>query len=198
MRAMFGLVGLLVMIGIIYLIFLKVEAPTLETGKKAQDQAQQISGRGEDGRAMTDSFKTAPENMNGRLEALDVTDVTPGGAAEQYYGLKKGDRIVEITTQAGMEKMNGASILSDPEMAKISVQSAFQASWPIVVMRKGRQITLPATPAQIAAAEQQPSAAPAPAAAPPTSAPSTPTPDENSPQGQLNNINKALRIPGGL
>jgi hypothetical protein len=181
----------------------------LETGKKAQDQAQQISGRGEDGRAMTDSFKTAPENKNGRLEALDVTAVTPGGAAEQYYGLKKGDRIIEITTQAGLEKMNGASILSDPEMAKISVQSAFQASWPIVVMRNGRQITLPATPAELAAATARPvntsGAAPAPSVAatepsgaPPASAGAKPPPEDTSNEGQLKRINGALRLPGGL
>ena len=93
------------------------------------DQVEQISGRGQDGRSAMESFKTEPQLQNGKLNSLLVTDVTPGGAVEDYYGLKKGDRITLLTTQAGLQKVNEAAN-DDPEMAKIQVQEAFQGSRP--------------------------------------------------------------------
>jgi len=39
LRAMFGLVALLVVIGIMALIFSQIEAPTIKQGEKAQDAA---------------------------------------------------------------------------------------------------------------------------------------------------------------
>jgi hypothetical protein len=50
MRAMFGLVSLLVVLGLAMLIFKWFEAPVIESGIKAQDQSRQISGHGDDGR----------------------------------------------------------------------------------------------------------------------------------------------------
>lgn len=171
MRAMFGLVSLLVVILIICLIFRYIEAPKLEEGKKAQDQARQISGRGDDGRAAVDSFKIAPERRGNRLEGLLVTDVTPGGAVDTYYGLKKGDRIVQITNGGSLQKIGDASN-DDPELAKAQIHNAFQASDPIVVIRNGQQLTLPQSPAQ-------PARSPAPA--------------RNTEQDQVNSVLKGLQ-----
>jgi len=138
MRALFGLVSLLVVIGIMYLIFAKIEAPTIQAGNQAKDQARQISGRGDDGRAAIDSFKTAPKMRGQTLDALTVTDVTPGGALAQY-GLQKGD---EITQVDGM-KVGDISV-NDPETAKaMVVQKGFQSMAPIVVLRDGKPLTLP-------------------------------------------------------
>jgi hypothetical protein len=143
MRATGGLVGLLVVLGVVVMIFKFIEAPALEKGKVAHDEAQQISGRGQDGRSAMESFKTEPQLQNGKLNSLLVTDVTPDGAVEDYYGLKKGDKIIFLTTQAGLQKVS-ESANDDPEMAKIQVQEAFQGSRPIVVLRDGKSLTLPA------------------------------------------------------
>ena len=167
MRAMFGLVGLLVTVGVLLMIFRFIEAPTLERGKQAQDEARQISGRGDDGVAAVDSFKVDPKYRGSDLQALTVTDVTPGGALAAY-GLQKGDDIVQVN---GMKVGDVSN--NDPETAKALVHQAFQASQPIVVSRGGQRITLPAS-----------GATPAPPAA-----------GSNTPQNQLNNINNAIRIP---
>src|SRR5579871_3513086 len=131
MRALFGLVSLLVVIAIIYFVFLKVEAPTIKEGEKAQDTARQISGRGNDGVAAIDSFKTEAKMRGSSLEGLTVTSVTPGGAMDKY-GLKVGDEIVSV---------NGtdlAAIANDADTAKaMAVQNGFQGGNPVVVMRGG-------------------------------------------------------------
>jgi len=137
MRAMFGLVSLLVMIAIIMLIFRQIEYPTIKQGENAQDQARQLSGRGQDGQAAITSFKTEGKFRGSNLEALVVTSVTPGGAMDDY-GLKKGDQIIEV---------NGSKVgdiaVNDPETAKaMVVQNGFQAMAPIVVLRNGQQVTL--------------------------------------------------------
>ena len=194
MRAMFGLVALLVCVGVVMWVFSLTSIPTAREGKKAQDQARQISGRGENGQAATDSFKVTPQMKgNSRLGSLLVTDVTPGGAMDQYYGLKKGDEIIEITTQGGMTKVGDASN-DDAEMAKDKVQEAFQASGPIVVMRGGRAITLPlpagstaAAPANSASANQNNAATAQPAR----------QPQRTNIYDQVNGITKGLQGQGG-
>ena len=172
MRAIFGLVGLLVTVAVVLWLFSLTSIPTAKEGQKAQEQTRQLSGRGEDGGAAISSFKVQPETKGNRLEDLLVTEVTPGGAVDQFYGLKKGDRIVEIETQAGMEKLRNDP-LADSEMAKAKVHDAFSASRSIIVVRSGREMTLPA-----------------PAASTPQSLP----PPRSSPQDPLNNIIKS--IPG--
>ena len=137
MRAMFGLVGLLVTVAVVMWIFSKTSIPTAKEGLKAQDQARQISGRGEDGVSAVDSFKIEPEFRGSELQGLNVTSVTPGGALASY-GLQKGDRILEING-------NKVAVVSnnDPETAKALVHDAFRGSQPIIVLRNGVQVTLP-------------------------------------------------------
>lgn len=168
MRAMFGLVSLLVTMGIILWLFSMYSIPTAREGKKAQDEARQISGRGEDGRAAISSFKVEPQLRGNRLQALDVTDVTPGGALAGY-GLQKGDQIIQINgTKVGDLSNN------DAELAKAQVHDAFRASQPIVVMRGGREITLP---------QGDGSSPPAPGA------------PHAGAQGALDSINNSVKIP---
>jgi S1-C subfamily serine protease len=137
MRAMLGLVSLLVTMGIILWLFSMYSIPAAREGKKAQEQSRQISGRGEDGRAAIDSFKVEPQLRGNQLQSLEVTDVTPGGALASY-GLQKGDQIVQVNgTKVGDLSNN------DAELAKAQIHDAFRASQPIVVLRNGRQLTLP-------------------------------------------------------
>lgn len=173
MRAGFGLVSLLVVVGLMVLLFKMFEVPALEKGQEAHDQVQQISGRGQDGNSAMSSFKIEPQQRGSQLDALLVTDVVPGGAADTFYGLKKGDRIIAITTRAGLQKVNEASN-GDPDMAKAMMQQeSFAASLPIEVIRDGKQMMLPlsANPAVVSApaasAAANGSQSPAPAAQPP-------------------------------
>jgi hypothetical protein len=172
---MFGLVSLLVVLGLAMLIFKYFEAPVIEQGIKAQDQARQISGRGDDGRAAVDSFKTEGKRRGNDLVGLTVTDVTAGGALAAY-GLQTGDEIIEI---------NGTSVgaINDPETAKaMVVQNGFQGGNPVVVLRQGNKIVLPnknATGAAAGATTQ-----PGMPAAPPTANP----PQNNSVKDQLKNL----------
>src|SRR6476619_2815829 len=96
LRAMFGLVALLVVIGIMALIFSQIEAPTIKQGEKAQDAARQISGRGDDGGPAIDSFKVTPKMRGSNLEGLEVVSVLSGGGLSQVYGLQKGDVITQV------------------------------------------------------------------------------------------------------
>ena len=138
MRAMFGLVSLLVVIGIIMLIFSQIEAPTIKQGEKAQDAARQISGRGDDGIPAIDSFKVTPKMRGSNLDGLEVVSVVPGGGLSQVYGLQKGDVITQV------DGMKVGDISSDPETAKaMVVQRGYQGNLPITVLRNGTQITLP-------------------------------------------------------
>lgn len=168
MRAMFGLVGLLVTVGVVVWLFSLTSIPTAKEGEKAHEQAQQISGRGQDGGAAVDSFKVRSEMRGNRLESLLVTDLTAGGAVDQFYGLKKGDRIVQISTHGVLTKIGDVSN-DDEKTAKAMVHDAYQASEPIVIERNGQQITLP------------------------TQAGSTPqSSPRNNPQDPLNNVLKSI------
>jgi S1-C subfamily serine protease len=138
MRALFGLVSLLVVLGIGLLIFRNFEAPVIKQGEKAQDEARQMSGHGDDGKAAIQSFETQGKMKGSNLEGLTVTSVTPGGAMEKY-GLRTGDEIVEV----GDMKVGDMSA-NDPETAKANVvQEGFQKMKPVVVMRNGKRVTLP-------------------------------------------------------
>src|SRR5690349_15353712 len=117
MRAIFGLAALLVAVGIMFYLFTNNTAAVLKASKPAREQAQQMSGRGQDGVGAEHSFQCEPVQRGTRLDALLVTNVTPGGAADTFYGLKKGDKIIEISTAGGLQKVNDASN-GDAEMAK--------------------------------------------------------------------------------
>jgi hypothetical protein len=196
MRAMFGLAALLVGVGVMFYVFTKNTADTLRVAKPMQDQAQQMSGRGQDGRSAMNSFKADPQMQGNKLHALLVTEVAPGGAADTFYGLKKGDQIIEISTNGGMQRVSDASN-NDPEMAKaMLVQGSFEASLPIIVQRDGQQLTLPASAAP--AVTNAPAANPAlqqQARDQPAQAPAQPPPAERgNVHSQVDSIIK--RIPG--
>lgn len=139
MRAMFGLVSLLVCAFIVVYLWSQHTAVVAHEGVKARDQARQISGRGQDGQAAVNSFQVEPKMRGNKLEALTVTGVTPGGALDDY-GLKKGDQIIKI----GDQKVGDISN-EDPGLAKDMVHDAYQKSQSITVLRNGNEVMLPTT-----------------------------------------------------
>lgn len=161
MRMAFGLVSLLVTLAIILMVFKYLQAPVLKEGKKAQDQARQMSGRDEDGARVTDAVTLDAQDKAGKMESVIVTDIAPG-ALQQRYGLQKGDIIVEMGPLKVRDNMSG------PEEAKDWLLDAYQKSYELVVLRGWDRLTLPAPESSRAAAPA------APAAAPPKPAPEAP------------------------
>ncbi|HEY2586030.1 MAG TPA: hypothetical protein VGI81_09745 [Tepidisphaeraceae bacterium] len=194
MRAIFGLGALLVAVGIMFYVFTKNTAETLKVAKPMQEQAQQMSGRGQDGVGAEHSFQCEPVQRGTRLDALLVTAVTPGGAADTFYGLKKGDKIISISTSGGLQKVNDASN-GDAEMAKAMLaQYSFSASQPIVVERNGQQLTLPASAAPAVTNAPDASPSQSQAQAQPAQTPNQPPPERGNVHSQVENIIKG--IPG--
>lgn len=188
MRAGVGLVAILVCAGIAMYWFAETQIPIAKTGKQAQGQAQQISGRGQDGESAMDSFATDAEYSGSRLKALVVTQVSTGGAMQTYYGLLTGDRITGI----GGTKLNDVSN-NDDGLAKALVAEAFQRRQTLDVERNGQALSLPAPPGSQAAAPGTPPAAGSAAGAP--AAPPAPAPDSGT--SPLGNQLKAIEDAAG-
>jgi hypothetical protein len=182
MRAAFGLVSLLVVLGIIMLMFNFYTAPMLKKGKATQDQARQIAGRDEDNAPVTDAITLDAKDRNGQMEAAVVTSVVPGSTIQTHYGLQNGDVLLvlgQLTVKGNM---------SSPEEAKDYLLYAYQRSEPVVILRGGEKLTLPLEPGA-------PGTAAAAAAAPTTTtADGSPTPTD----GQLPAQTKPPKKPGGL
>jgi hypothetical protein len=177
MRAVFGvfgLVGLLVAIGIIVVVlsmYLDQSSGPLKKGLDAREEARQISGRGLDNEPAIASFETEGISSGSRLSGLRVTSVTLGGAMDSWYGLMKDDEIVRINGMNVNDVANG-----DEELGKSLVHDAFARQQPITVKRHGQEFELPRDRAAAAAAATAASAAAtaaggAPAAPAPPAAP---------------------------
>ncbi len=148
MRMAFGLLGLLVCIGVIVWIMSAVELPSAQNAvnvqKKVKPQVQQIAGVDTDGTDARDSIKLDADTTGGKMKSVVVTQVTSGGAMERYFGLQKGDSIIEIAMAGGA--MMPVQDMASPAEAKDSLLSSFQNSQQIVVMREGKKMTLPVAP----------------------------------------------------
>lgn len=134
----FGLLALLVCVGIIVWVFAAVEIPKVKAGKAAQERVKPIMGYGKDDVPATESFASEGMHRNSRFSALKVTSVTPGGAMDTYYGLLVSDEIVAVGGTSIDALANG-----DEEMAKaVVVSEGFQRQQPITVRRAGQRVEL--------------------------------------------------------
>jgi S1-C subfamily serine protease len=178
MRAAVSLGGLLVVIAIVVYLFAKNASVVIPAGKKAQDEARQMSGHGDDGIPADRTIKLDAES-GGPLKYLIVTDVTPGGAMDKFYGFKKDDKITAIG-------QNEVSNWNDFELAKaMLVQEGYEKMQPVTVIRDGNTIQLPLKAGDASSTGT-------------ANAPTPQTPDASaSPQQQSiqNQLNK-IKIPG--
>ena len=162
MRVAFGLVSLLVVLAIILLVFNFYSAPMLKQSKSTRDEARQIAGRDEDNAPVTDAVVLSERDRNGQMDAAVVTNIVPGSTLQTHYGLQAGDVILT------MGQLSVKGNMSSADEAKDYLLYAYQRNEPVVVMRGGRQLTLPVDPAaSVAAASGGTSTsadAPAPAA----------------------------------
>src|SRR2546423_348138 len=98
MRMAFGLIGVLVTIGVVVWLMSAFYLPHTQTVLKAQKditpQVEQISGHTRDGVKASDTITLDGENSGGRFNSVVVTSIVPGGAMQSYFGLQKGDSII--------------------------------------------------------------------------------------------------------
>lgn len=162
MRMAFGLVGVLITIGLIVVVmsqYLTKSSLDISAGNQAREQVKQIGAMSEDASPAIESFKVDAITVGSRLDNLLVTEVTPGGAADKFFGLRKGDAIIEVSVGGSLTKLDDYAN-NDPEMAKIAVVEAFTRSQPIKVVRDGQELQLPVTPPAGSPQPQQPTGNP--------------------------------------
>lgn len=145
MRAGFGLVGFLLMIAVVIWLWSQITLPysksAIDTGAKMSEQANQIGGRdATSGVPFDQSLKTELQRSGGKPSSILVTDVRIGGPADTYFGLKRGDSIVEVG-QLGPVR-DSVAMTSDDD-ASAFLMDTFQRSGSIVVVRDGQRLTLP-------------------------------------------------------
>ena len=147
MRSMFGLVGLLVTIGVIAWIMSEAYLPhtqaVINAQKSMQPTINRVTSQGDDGRPSSSSAVLLPVETNGRLRGLSVQSVVTGGAMDKTYGLLPGDVILQIQGFAIGDSFS--AVVQDESSAKdFLFVDAYRGHWPITVNRGGTQITLPA------------------------------------------------------
>ena len=169
MRMAFGLVSLLVTLGIIILVMsmmMDKQTGSLPVALQAREQAKQIAGVGQDGEAATQSAFFEEDHSGGKFSKLITRQVRRGGAYDTYFGLLPGDEVVEIGQGGSLMKVSDISN-GDPDLARALVSDAYARQQQIVVVRNGRRLTLPAAPGTAVAAGPGgfPTTAPTPPAA---------------------------------
>src|SRR4051812_32857939 len=111
-------------------------AAVTKKGQETKKEAEQISGRGPDGQSAESSVKLDAKAKAGKTDALVVTDLTPGGALDQYFHLQKGDEIIQIGQFRVGDYPGG------DDMAEAAVFEAAQRQQALVVRRGSQTLTL--------------------------------------------------------
>src|SRR5438552_2584827 len=118
MRMAFGLVGLLVTIGVIVWIMHVYTLPAAKVAGQTKRRVEEDFG-GLTSSGMEDaknSIALTPVMSGSRLKGLQVTSIAPGGPMQARYGLMSGDLIIGAKNQR-LDLVAG----NDPEMAEIQV-----------------------------------------------------------------------------
>ncbi len=144
MRAAFGLVGILVVLGVIIWIMaspggtLDHTKQVLDSGRKADAQVRTIAGIAPSGLKVSDTLTLEPQIEGGKLANVLVTKLDPGSPMEVRYGLKKFDTIIQVNGIGVKDIANG-----DGDLARDLIIEAYQKSQTITVIRDGKNIVLP-------------------------------------------------------
>ena len=176
MRMAFGLVSLLVTLGVIVWIMHSVELPYTQSSVKAMQDTQQftnqLSGVDDKGIIITDTVSLFADTRNdGKLQDLQVTQVLPNSPLLTKYGLQPNDVIVAVIDGHTVRTdMNG---LNDEQAGRDAIRDAYSTGGQIVVQRGDQRLTLPSAPAvPPAVVQNNQGQKPQPAAQPPQQNPS--------------------------
>jgi hypothetical protein len=146
MRMAFGLLGMLAVLVALVWFLHAAYLPYVQTVATAQKQAtpevRQFAGRDTGtGAAINTTYKLLPQESDGKVISLLVTQIDPNSAMVTMYGLKRDDSIVAISLHGDMERVRD---INDAEMAEDRLMDAYRGGWPIAVMRDGQEVTLKA------------------------------------------------------
>jgi hypothetical protein len=137
MKMGFGLVGLLVCVGIIaYWMSFNHPADTVRQGEAIKRQARQLAGKDEEGGRAMDTITLEEHLKNGKIDGILVQDIIANGAMENFYGLQLDDLIIA----AGPMEFRGTT---DGELAIALIHEAYMKQQTLAVIRNGQPITLP-------------------------------------------------------
>jgi hypothetical protein len=173
MRMAFGLVGLLVTIGVIawfmHAIYLPDVHASLAAQKKAETMVDQLNGQDANGVKIENAYSVfADMRDDNKLQDLQVTKVMAGGPMELKYGLKTNDVIIAaIDGHTVRTDLNG---LNSEQDGMDAVRDSYTTDGQLIVQRGGATLTLPLPKSALM---QQP-VTPPPAATPPAQPALTP------------------------
>jgi hypothetical protein len=141
MRAAFGLVSLLVAMGIIAWMWGKGYGTSAVTDPGVQHRiadARQFSGRGrEDEMPFDQSLRVETQQRDGKTSSVLVLAVVTGGPADAVYGLKVGDAITDIGELSVRDQVQ-----SDQDAMAYLLQFGYERSAPLKIVRNGQKMTL--------------------------------------------------------
>jgi hypothetical protein len=146
MRMAFGLVGLLVTVGVIAWLMYAIEAPDIQASHAVQQQAEtlvnQLNAQDANGVKVEDAYKVfADSRDDGKLQDLQVTQVMPGGPMDVKYGLKPNDVIIAaIDGHTVRTDLNG---LNSEQEGKDAIRDAYTTDGQLIVQRGDQKLTLP-------------------------------------------------------
>jgi hypothetical protein len=175
MRAMFGLVGLLVAIGVLAYAWVQYNAPVLKTGRQAQTEVAGIGLQTVEGERYQDMVKLDEIDRNGKTVQLAVRSIKEGSEFQQKTGLQAGDVITEVGNQGGLTRIRE---IDDAEIAKNYVIESPRGKWPLKVLRGSKELTL--QNGRVIASADDPTAPPMPA---PAAAAQSPAPTDATARG---------------
>jgi hypothetical protein len=142
----FGLVGLLVTIGVIAWIMHAIYLPDVQASLHAQQKAEtfvnQLNGVDANGLRIEDTYAEIPDTRgDGKLQDLQITLVRPGSPMEVKFGLKANDVIIAaIDGHTVRTDLNG---LDNEQAGKDAIRDAYTSDGQLVVQRGDVQLTLP-------------------------------------------------------
>ena len=137
MRMMFGLVALLVTLGVIIMVMHTYELPAaqkaIQAKKKVEAQFESNTAEGL-AEAPASIYLDDVEHV-GHFYGLGVKSVVPGGPMQVDFGLAPGDTIIAI---GGMSVRDN----NDPELARAQLFEAKMRRQPLTVERGGLPVEL--------------------------------------------------------
>ena len=137
MRMAFGLVGILVTLGVIIMIMHSYTLPAAQQAIKTKQRVQaQFGSNTPEGMEDAQNSIVLDDSMRGsHFDGLLVKSVTPGGPMATDFGLAAGDIITAI---GGMRLRDN----NDPELARAQLFEAKMRRQPLTVTRAGAEIQL--------------------------------------------------------
>jgi hypothetical protein len=137
MRMAFGLVGILVTLGVIVMIMNQYSLPVARQAIDARNKAEeQFGGNTRQGlQDAQDSIVLDDVEKNGRFDSLLVRSAVAGGPMAGHFGLQAGDSIVAIGP------LRTRDITGDE--ARAYLFDAKTRAQSVTVVRNGEQLDLP-------------------------------------------------------